>query len=224
MEKLMKLFVCLLLTGLFSCSRGNGPAPADSVKADHATVDTVPVAAGINNLEALLPQLPLLKFPVTFNVEDYKKEKAFPVSFNQQSPWFTNSLDYSKGKKVSAIGKFYLDFNTVAVVFLISAPSAMPERPDDEALILSLFNIETGAVNSRVVAIGEAEVHGNTRMKTPNKGKSFVHEENAEINLTFVEFAIKNGKFVEGNPEHKTFPGDQKGSDAAETFIKKRMK
>lgn len=224
MEKPIKLFVFVLLTGLFSCSRGPGPVTTDSVKADHATVDTVPHVTGINNLETLLPQLPLLKFPITFKVDDFKKEKAIPVSFDANTPWFTNSLDFSKGKKVDAIGKFYLDFNTAAVVFLVTSPSDMPEGPDDEALLLSLFNVETGAVDSRIVAIGEAEVYGNTRMKTPNKGKSFVHEESAEINITYVEFAIKNGKFAEGKPEHKTFPGDQKGSDAAESFIKNRMK
>lgn len=211
----MKLLVCLLLTGMFSCTRDKAPVPIDAAKIDHTAVDTVPVVAGANNLETLLPQLPLLKFPLTLSVEDLKNEKAVPVSFDPQSPWFTNSTDHAKGKKVNAIGKFYLDFNTAAVVFHVTSPS-------DEKLVLSLFDVETGEVNSRVVAIGEAR--GGTRMRTPNKGKSFVREETTEIKLSFVDFAIKNGKFVEGKPEHKTFPGDQKGSDQAESFLKKRMK
>lgn len=220
MEKFVKLLACLLVTGMFSCSREKDPVTVESAKIDHTAVDTVPVIAGTNNLEALLPQLPLLKFPLTLGVEDSKKQNAFPVSFDPKSPWFTNSADHATGKKVNAIGKFYVDFNTAAVVFRVTDNA----KPGDEELLLSLFNVETGEVNSRVVAIAETKTSGSTRMRTPNKGKSVVRKESAEIQLSFVDFAIKNGKFVEGKPEHKTFPGDQKGSDQAESFLKKRMK
>jgi hypothetical protein len=230
MEKLSALIVFLVLGGLLSCSPTSDRAVPDSTAIDSANMDSVAadsvpkVGAGIKDIETLLPQLPLLKFPVKFSVDSFRNQKSFPIAFDEASPWFTNSLDFSRGKKVAAIGKFYLDLKTPAVLFLISSPADFSDRPDDQGLLLSLFNSETGKVNSRIIAIGNADVYGNTVMKTPDKGKGFVHQEGAEINITLQAFEIKDGEFVLTKSDDKAFPGDQKGSDAAALLIKNWMK
>lgn len=231
MEKLSALILFLVLGGLFSCSPSVDHAVLDSAAIDSVNMNSVATDSmqsktipGIKDLETLLPELPLLKFPVKFTVDSFRNKKNFSISFNEESPWFTNSLDFSRGKKVEAIGKFYLDLKTPAVLFLISSPADFSDRPDDQGLLLSLFNSETGKVDSRIIAIGNADVYGNTVMKTPEKGKGFVHQESAEINITLQEFEITNGEFVLTKSDGKIFSGDQKGSDAAELFIKNWMK
>lgn len=231
MEKLSALILFFVLGGLFSCSPSAdravpGSAVTDSVNMDSVAADSMQskTVPGIKDLETLLPELPLLKFPVKFTVDSFNNKKNFPISFDETSPWFTNSLDFSRGKKVAAIGKFYLDLKTPVVLFLISSPADFSDRPDDQGLLLSIFSSETGKVNSRIIAIGNADVYGNTVMKTPENGKGFVHQESAEINITLQEFEIKNGEFVLTKSNDKIFPGDQKGSDAAELLIKNWMK
>ena len=231
MEKLAVLILFSILGGLFSCSPNTDRAVLDSTAADSVNIDSVATdsmqskpVSGIRDLETLLSQLPLLKFPILFTVDSFRNKKSFPISFDETSPWFTNSIDFSRGKKVAAIGKFYVDLKTPAVLFLVSSPADFSDRPDDQGLLLSLFNSETGKVNSRIIAIGNADVYGNTIMKTPENGKGFVHHQDAEINITLQEFEIVNGEFVLTKSNDKIFPGNQKGSGAAALLIKKWMK
>lgn len=233
MSKLPGLFTFIFLIGFYSCSSptDDSNTNSDSVIVDSSKVDSVKVdsvqidtATGIKDIETLLPQLPLLKFPLTFTVDSFANKKNIRIAFDENSPWFTNSLNFSRGKNVVAAGKFYIDFNTTAVIFVVSSPSDFSERPDDRQLVLSLFNIKTGITDSRSIAIGDADVSGNTIMKTPDKGKGYVHYESEDINITTQEFEIKDGAFVVSKSDDKIFKGDQKGSDAADLYIANWMK
>lgn len=174
-------------------------------------------------MEELLPQVPLVKFPLLLGVENFENKKAIPVATNEGLSWFADAKSYPDGAKVVAVGKFYLNLKVIAVIFLVTSPGET-DRPDDKELILTIVNTETGKMNSRSVATANAEDYGRTFMKTPEEGKSFMHFESEEITITFREFGIVDGKFIPDKSQIKTFPGNQKGSDASDKAIKNWMK
>ncbi|MEO5645464.1 MAG: hypothetical protein ABIQ40_01400 [Bacteroidia bacterium] len=224
MKKLPVVIILFLLIGLISCTTNhdpvNSPASADTSKEDSIHI-TAPQE--INKIENLLPQLPLLKFPLLLDVEELKSKKIIPLTFDKNLEWFAQSSEFPEETKIAAVGKFYLDLKVIAVVFLVTSPGES-ERPDDQQLILAIVNTETGAVNSRTVATANAEDYGRTIMKTPEEGKSFMQFESEDITITFREFGIVDEKFIPDKSEIKTFAGNQKGADAAELAIKKWMK
>lgn len=231
MSKLILLTSALFLFGLYSCSSdaetGNtkiDSAAIDSAKTDSLHPDSVSKSSGIKNVEELLPQLPLLKFPLILNVDSFEKKTGIAVELNQNLPLFADFLEFPSGTKVKAMGKFYLNANTQVVLYLTEAPNDYPERPDDVELILTIYGKIANTVDSRILAISSSEAYGNSYMKTPNKGKSFVHQEMDEINITFQNFTIKDDQFVLGESIDRKFAGDQKGSDSSRVAIEEFMK
>lgn len=233
MMKLRILASAFFLVGLVSCAsdseKGNLKTDSqvtDSVKADTNRIDSVSTAnkTAPADVDALLPQLALLKFPLILDVDSFEKRTGIEVFLNQNLPWFADFLEFHAGTKVRAMGKFYVDASTQAVVYLTSAPNDYPERPNDVELIVSLYNKLTGSVDSRILAISDGEAYGNSIMKNPGKGKSFVNQQMDEINVTFQNFSIKDGAFVLGVSEDKKYAGDQKGSDESKAAIEAFMK
>jgi hypothetical protein len=125
---------------------------------------------------------------------------------------------------VKAIGKFYVNANTLAIVFLATAPNDSTGNPGIQELILSLFDVDSESVNSRRVATSANDSFERTVMLTPTEGKSFVHRETEEITVTLQKFRIFNCEFVLAEPEEKKFPSNQSGQREYELFIANWMK
>ncbi|CAN5897697.1 hypothetical protein BH11BAC7_BH11BAC7_30960 [soil metagenome] len=224
MQKLLVLTSFLFVAGLFSCS----PEPVSvqtSPSADTSKIYSVPTdtTQKINSVEELLPQLPLLKFPLLLSVDEFKDKKIIPFHLGKSAAWFNDVDRFPEEYKIAGIGKFYMNLKTIALVCLVISPGEA-ERPDDQQLILTIFNTETNEMHSRIVATANAEDYGSTFMKIPEKGKSFMQFESEDITVTFREFGITGGKFFPDKAEIKTFKGNQKGSDAADLAIKNWMK
>jgi hypothetical protein len=222
---MQKLVVVISFFSLLFCACTPEPLPKHDGATGRIKKDSIPAdnAQEISSVDELLPQLPLLRFPLLLAVDSFTNKKTIPIRLNKELNWFSDVEGFPEQPKIAAVGKFYLNLKVIAVVYLVTSPGET-DRPDDQQLILSIVNTETGEMNSRTVAVANAEDYGHTFMKTPEEGKSFIHFESENSTITFRKFGIANGKFIPEKGQVKTFPGDQKGSDAAKLAIKNWMK
>lgn len=226
MGKLSVAVGFIILTVLFSCTQKqdkiNLPVSANNkAKADSAQ----PVASpGVNSVEALLPELPLLRFPIEISVDGFKQEKAIPLAMEENQPWLAPSINVGAETKVSAVGKFYFDLKIIGVFYYVSFPGEFSDEPGKEEIILTLFNTETGTLDSRSLAFKGDGMLGSSRMKTNEEGKKFVQLEMNDVKVTSQSFEIKEGKFVLTKSKDKSFSATENGRRDADLHIKNWMK
>ncbi|MCX6312838.1 MAG: hypothetical protein NT084_14540 [Bacteroidetes bacterium] len=231
MSKFYGIFVFIFFAGLFSCHSENGNIKevslvSDSAKIIAAKLDSIRVqsASSANEVKSILSQLPVLKFQLILNVDSFLNKKRFPITLNKNLPWFADFLEFSSGTKACALGKYYVDGMTQAVLLLTESPSVNAEQPEKVQLILSLMKGNSGAMDSRIVSVRIGNAFGNTLMKTPNKGKSFVNQPGNQIDITLLNFIIKDGAFVLRESINKKFTGDKKGIKESNEDINNWMK
>ncbi|MDQ3111629.1 MAG: hypothetical protein M3R17_17205 [Bacteroidota bacterium] len=225
MEKLISIVGLLFLTGLFSCSRNNEhvivPSAREIKKTDSVKVIT---AREINSVEELLPELQLLKFPITIAVDSFKSKKTIPLAMDKNLPWFANSMEFPVGTKAGAVGKFYFNMKVIGVLFLVSYPGEFPGEQGKEEIILTLFDTEKGTIDSRTLAIKGDGMSGTSMMKNNEEGRKFVQLEMEKILITTQSFEIKDGKFILRKSDSKSFSTGENGRKESASHVKSWMK
>jgi hypothetical protein len=226
MQKIFVLSSFLFVVGFFSCSEKPIPVlkPVSSIHSSQTDSVQPEAISSINSVEALLPELPLLKFPLSLDVDSFRNKKAIPLALNKNLPWFSNSTTFQPGTKIRAAGKFYVNMHLIAAVYFVSFDGEADELPDKEELFLSLYNTETGTIDSRSFAVKGDGISGSSFMKNPEAIKRNLQIETSEIYLTFQSFGIKNDKFVLEKSKEERFPVNEKGRLAAYQHIKNQAK
>ncbi len=225
MKKLPAIVGFIFISGMIACS--SKPIPAPSKPTATAKVDSIPtvaVAPKINSVEVLLTELPLMRFPLNIAVDSFRNKKTIPLSLNENSPWFSQSMQFREGTKVEAIGKFYSDMKNIGVLFFVASPGEFEDEAGKEEIILSLFNTETGTVESRSLALKGDGMLGSSVMKNNEEGKKFVRLEMAEIKVTLQSFSIEKGKFALKKSSDKKFPSNEKGLKESNLLTKSWLK
>lgn len=225
MQKLKIVISLMCLVGLYSCSHDRdkviAPSQGQVKKTDSVQVVT---AQQINSVEELLPELQLLKFPVTIAVDSFKNKKSIPLGMDKSQLWFSNSMQFPVGTKVDAVGKFYFNMKIVGALFYVSYPEEFPGEAGKEEIILTLFDTEKGTLDSRALSLKGDGMSGNSFMKNNEEGKKFVQLEMNKIVVTTQSFEIKDGKFILKKSGNKEFPASENGRKESNLFIKSRMK
>jgi hypothetical protein len=226
MQKLPVVISFLVVVGLFSCSKNPSsvPKPVSSIAKAQADSIQADVVSEINSVEGLLPELPLLKFPLALDVDNFRDTKAIPLALDKNLPWFSASTTLQPGTKLRAVGKFYINMKVIAVLYFVSFDGEADELPDKEELFLSIYNTETGAVDSRSFAVKSEGIACSSVMKNPETVKKTTQIEITEIYLALQSFEIKNDKFVLIKSKDLKFAINEKGRLAASQQAKSWMK
>jgi hypothetical protein len=90
--------------------------------------------------------------------------------------------------------------------------------------VLSLFNTETGEVESRSLALKGDGMLGSSVMKNNEEGKKFVKLEMSQIKVTLQSFSIEKGKFTLKKSSDKSFPANENGRKESDVLAKNWIK
>ncbi len=225
MKKLLATVGIIFVIGMIACS--TKPIPVPSKTTTTAKSDSIPAVGElpkINSVEMLLTELPLMRFPLNIAVDSVRNKKAIPLSLNENSPWFSKSMQFREGTNVEAIGKFYSDMKNLGVLFFVTSPGEFEDEAGKEEIILSLFNTETGTVESRSLALKGDGMLASSVMKNNEEGKKFVRLEMTEIKVTLQSFSIEKGKFALKKSSDKNFPANEKGLKESNLLTKSWLK